>query len=562
MERELREFLHLKKPSKAAIQKALPGLQQWGPSKVTLVLRKLGTEHRGHLLLPLMDTMRQSQLELDVFHYSAAAAAAASETARWHLPLHLLGDARRQGIRPNEYTYCSTMSAPWYFVIETVRQMQDFRLTNQVSCSSAISAFGQAGEWRFAIDALGDAAEHRLGANAFSLSAAMASCDNLHQWRRALEALETLQSADLRLDTDSDDFAPCCDLAISACAKGSNWQGALEMLTKMKGCSMRTGDVTYSAAITACSNTEEWRVAMALCGELMMCHLEPGIWCTASAHACDKVGAWLQALSIFEWVSDRTEVDGALAGSVLSSLSSSKGASCALELLRCLGRQWQPAVPEVEVEAGSAGVLCHRPGIVVVNKASGESTESLLLRCSKSFGIQLRLASRLDAPTSGVLPLACGESAGKYLQAQFAGRLVRKDYICLCAGPSLGEMHSSAVISQPLLTTGQDGINSRTIVSKIGRPAKTAYVVQARYWHSAPPVEEQELILLRVRPLTGRTHQIRVHLASIGRPILGDMVYGTPAVGHACFRLFLHCAKLRLFDFTGSTFTAEAPLPA
>ncbi|CAK9101975.1 unnamed protein product [Durusdinium trenchii] len=390
----------------------------------------------------------------------------------------------------------------------------------------------------------------------------MASCDNLHQWRRALEALETLQSADLRLDTDSDDFAPCCDLAISACAKGSNWQGALEMLTKMKGCSMRTGDVTYSAAITACSNTEEWRVAMALCGELMMCHLEPGIWCTASAHACDKVGAWLQALSIFEWVSDRTEVDGALAGSVLSSLSSSKGASCALELLRCLGRQWQPAVPEVEVEAGSAGVLCHRPGIVVVNKASGESTESLLLRCSKSFGIQLRLASRLDAPTSGVLPLACGESAGKYLQAQFAGRLVRKDYICLCAGPSLGEMHSSAVISQPLLTTGQDGINSRTIVSKIGRPAKTAYVVQARYWHSAPPVEEQELILLRVRPLTGRTHQIRVHLASIGRPILGDMVYGTPAVGHACFRLFLHCAKLRLFDFTGSTFTAEAPLPA
>lgn len=85
-----------------------------------------------------------------------------------------------------------------------------------------------------------------------------------------MEALETLQSADLRLDTDSDDFAPCCDLAISACAKGSNWQGALEMLTKMKGCSMRTGDVTYSAAITACSNTEEWRVAMALCGELMM----------------------------------------------------------------------------------------------------------------------------------------------------------------------------------------------------------------------------------------------------------------------------------------------------
>eukprot|EP00913_Durusdinium_trenchii_P028201 g26439.t1 len=278
-------------------------------------------------------------------------------------------------------------------------------------------------------------------------------------------------------------------------------------------------------SITACSNTEEWRVAMALCGELMMCHLEPGIWCTASAHACDKVGAWLQALSIFEWVSDRTEVDGALAGSVLSSLSSSKGASCALELLRCLGRQWQPAVPEVEVEAGSAGVLCHRPGIVVVNKASGESTESLLLRCSKSFGIQLRLASRLDAPTSGVLPLACGESAGKYLQAQFAGRLVRKDYICLCAGPSLGEMHSSAVISQPLLTTGQDGINSRTIVSKIGRPAKTAYVVQARYWHSAPPVEG-------VRSL------IRLHPHQDDQLHSEDMPFGGPPLWEASFAAY------------------------
>eukprot|EP00438_Fugacium_kawagutii_P031034 Skav235363 [mRNA] locus=scaffold3967:74276:79190:+ [translate_table: standard] len=69
--------------------------------------------------------------------------------------------------------------------------------------------------------------------------------------------------------------------------------------------------------------------------------------------------------------------------------------------------------------------------------ASGETTESVLRRLVSLP--ELRLVSRLDAPTSGVLPLAYGEAAGRYLQAQFAGRLVRKDYLCLCEGPSLGE---------------------------------------------------------------------------------------------------------------------------
>eukprot|EP00435_Cladocopium_sp_Y103_P036249 s816_g9.t1 len=140
-------------------------------------------------------------------------------------------------------------------------------------------------------------------------------------------------------------------------------------------------------------------------------------------------------------------------------------------------------------------VLCQRPGLLVVNKASGHATESILSRVAVRIAPQSRLSlvSRLDAPTSGVLPLAHGEASGRYLQAQFAGRLVRKDYICLCEGPSLGEttlggsdfLGSYAAIDQPLRTTGIDGVNSRTEVSVLGREATTAYVVKRRYQLSA-----------------------------------------------------------------------------
>ena len=200
---------------------------------------------------------------------------------------------------------------------------------------------------------------------------------------------------------------------------------------------------------------------------------------------------------------------------------------------------------ETCLRMASQAILWLGPGLLVLNKGSGETTEQVAARWGPGF----HLASRLDAATSGALPLAYGDMPGRYLQAQFAGRLVRKDYICLCEGPSLGPRHTVGRISRKLL------VGKRTEVSEEGQEAETIYFVKERYEKGSEL--GSELMLLKVRPLTGRQHQIRVHLSSLGRPIVGDQAYG----GRGQQRLFLHCARLRLRCPAGQRITVEAPLP-
>ncbi|CAE8717490.1 unnamed protein product [Polarella glacialis] len=92
------------------------------------------------------------------------------------------------------------------------------------------------------------------------------------------------------------------------------------------------------------------------------------------------------------------------------------------------------------------------------------------------------MVSRLDHPTSGVLPVALGvegSAAAHWLTAQFSGRLVRKEYVCLCEGPSLGAIGSVGNISTNLYTQELDGgRTARTEVSPEGREALTSYEVR------------------------------------------------------------------------------------
>jgi len=170
------------------------------------------------------------------------------------------------------------------------------------------------------------------------------------------------------------------------------------------------------------------------------------------------------------------------------------------------------------------------------------------------------IVHRLDRDTSGLLMVARHDAAQASLMAQLKARRVKKTYLALV----LGEV--AAAVGRIEAPIGRDPKHrTRMGVVTDGRPSTTGYRVRERFagW-----------TLLELDLVTGRTHQIRVHLEAIGHPIAGDPVYGTgtsrrgpevrgPQVGAALHRLFLHAWRLELTSPTdGRLIRAEAPLPS
>jgi 23S rRNA pseudouridine1911/1915/1917 synthase len=154
------------------------------------------------------------------------------------------------------------------------------------------------------------------------------------------------------------------------------------------------------------------------------------------------------------------------------------------------------------------------------------------------------IVHRLDRATSGVMICAKTPDALKKLQRQFSQRKARKHYIAIASG-HLQQQH--AVIDMPIERNPKKPQTFRVGVN--GKPAVTEYTVEQ---------ESEHLSLLDLRPQTGRTHQLRVHLAHLGHPILGDELYG----GKLAERMFLHAQALEITVPSGERMTFTAPLPA
>jgi len=164
-------------------------------------------------------------------------------------------------------------------------------------------------------------------------------------------------------------------------------------------------------------------------------------------------------------------------------------------------------------------VLNKPPGLVVhpsPGHASGTLVNGLLRHCPDLTGIggerRPGIVHRLDKDTSGVLAVAKTAAAQARLAAQFKDRAVRKEYFALAYGRF---RNSSGVIDAPVARHPTD--RKRMSVQDRGRPAKTLWRVLESY---------DGMALLHLRIETGRTHQIRVHCAFMGRPVVGDPVYG------------------------------------
>ena len=192
-----------------------------------------------------------------------------------------------------------------------------------------------------------------------------------------------------------------------------------------------------------------------------------------------------------------------------------------------------------------AGLVVH-PG---PGHPSGTLVNALLARCRDLAALagDLRpgIVHRLDRDTSGLLVVAKHDASYLALADQFRQRRAQKAYLALVRG---SPQSSEGVVDAPLARHPRH--RQRMAVVPTGRPSRTLYHLV----ESLPRCS-----LLRVEPETGRTHQIRVHLASIGLPILGDRVYGVTSSLFA--RPFLHAASLRLRLPSGEMAEFSAPLP-
>jgi len=149
---------------------------------------------------------------------------------------------------------------------------------------------------------------------------------------------------------------------------------------------------------------------------------------------------------------------------------------------------------------------------------------------------------RLDRDTSGVLIGALNEETAKLLQRQFSSRKVKKQYIAVVDGEP---EHPEAMIDMPIGRNPKKPSQFR--VDPNGKPAQTLYRIKAM---------GKNHTLVELEPLTGRTHQLRVHMAHLGTPIHGDKIYGK-----AADRLYLHAAALEITIPGGERkiFTAAVP---
>lgn len=158
---------------------------------------------------------------------------------------------------------------------------------------------------------------------------------------------------------------------------------------------------------------------------------------------------------------------------------------------------------------------------------------------------RLYVVHRLDKEASGVIVFAKSAAAHRTLCTQFEGGEVEKAYLALTNGVV---REDRGVIEKRVRQygSGRMGVDERR-----GKPSRTEYLVLERLAAHT---------LLDARPVTGRRHQIRVHLYSIGHPIVGDRRYGDPAAA-AAPRLMLHARHVALQLPSGQRLRIEAPVP-
>lgn len=212
-----------------------------------------------------------------------------------------------------------------------------------------------------------------------------------------------------------------------------------------------------------------------------------------------------------------------------------------------------------EPEAGSLDILYEDDTLIAINKPpgmvvhpsykqlSGTLLNAVLWHVRERTGARPGILTRLDKDTSGLVIIAFAAGAHATMQRDAAAGRIRKEYLAIVHG---SPRPSAGVIRDPLARDPED--RRRVVVTPGGAPSETRYEVTRSF--------PSGFSLVRCELVTGRTHQIRVHLSTRGWPIVGDRLYGSPS--GLISRQALHAWRVALpHPVTRQTLAIEAPLP-
>jgi 23S rRNA pseudouridine1911/1915/1917 synthase len=171
-------------------------------------------------------------------------------------------------------------------------------------------------------------------------------------------------------------------------------------------------------------------------------------------------------------------------------------------------------------------LVLNKPAGLVCHPTKTDAWSSLIGRLRLYLGPEARphLINRLDRETGGLVLVAKTDEVARELRRLWESREVQKDYLAIVHGHFSADL---CIIDAPLGPDQQSRVAIKDCVRSDGLPSQTELAVEHRFNRRDNPTSHTSpFTLLRVRPTTGRKHQIRIHLAHVGHPIVGDKLYG------------------------------------
>jgi tRNA pseudouridine32 synthase/23S rRNA pseudouridine746 synthase len=196
------------------------------------------------------------------------------------------------------------------------------------------------------------------------------------------------------------------------------------------------------------------------------------------------------------------------------------------------------AAPTV-LHVDDALLVCVKPAGLLAVPGRGEAGRDCLLARVLARWPDAEVVHRLDMATSGLIVFARGKPAQRALSIAFAERQVVKRYVAVVHGrPALPPGAGEGLIDLPLAADWPNRPRQQVDALR-GKPSLTR-------WRVLQHDERADVTRLALEPVTGRSHQLRVHLLAIGHPIVGDALYAPPAIAARASRLLLHASELQL----------------